>query len=144
MLVSPRPLSLIAAALLAAAATTTSAQNVSRTSTESGLTAIGTAEGFEVLSRAGMGKADYFCAAGDFARSRLGAANTDRVRVIRGLGPSRFEPNRFSVEFKLAGPGGGMFSVGVFGPRPGQNASVGHALALCSRARVNRRATESD
>ena len=109
-----------------------SSQDTRRWTSDDGLTVVGNRSGFEVLSGAGSGKADYFCAAGTFAALRLGAAHTDRVVVVRGLGPSATQPTRFSVIYDILGPGKSSTTVQMLaGPRQGQVTSVGHARALC-------------
>lgn len=99
-----------------------------------GLRVSGTAQEFEVFGRSG-GTA-VFCAAGDFARRKLGAASNDRVVLVRPFGPSPTQPTQRSTGFVLTGPegrtawGGGVLPfTGRFGV--GQNRTVGHAAFLC-------------
>lgn len=109
---------LAAVVLTSAAVAPAWAQSVQRKSTESGLTAIGTAQSFEVLSKAGAGNAEFQCAAGDFARSRLRAKISDSLVMTRGEGPSQYKPGRRAVVFSMA-PGG-------------SGSTVGAALAQCN------------
>lgn len=100
-----------------------------------GLAVAGDAAGFEVFARAGIGGPDYFCAAGDFARTRLNARPTDRVEIAGPLGPSATRADRRSVVFVLrpAGAGGnrGLDAV-ILRPRAaGTSRSVAHAAHLC-------------
>jgi hypothetical protein len=122
---------LAVAALLAVPALAEAASGQAR----NGLTAAGEARAFEVFTRAGFGGADYFCAAGDFARVHLNAAPTDRVTVLRAAGPSETRPNRRSILFGLRPPGAsenrGLSNVFATTARPGTSRSVAHAVALC-------------
>ena len=122
----------LAATLLATATSAVAAQPVTSLSAESGLVAIGTAQSFEVLTLPGMGKADYFCAAGTFAWIRLNASNTDRLVVSHGRAPSEYRPNRLAIGFRLAGPEVRPRGNILLGPSRGQTKSVGHARALCT------------
>ncbi|SNS47577.1 hypothetical protein [Tropicimonas sediminicola] len=133
-----RKILLSMALVLALAPQVSVGQSVQRLSTASGLSAIGPGPTFEVWTRAGMGKADYFCAAGDFAKRRLGADNSDTLTVVSGRAPSKYAANREAFTFAL-GAAGSTSSVGemVAGPRTGQTSSVRQARVLCSQARVN-------
>ena len=129
-----RRLSCVAAcavALLLASPAAEAAKGTAR----NGLTAAGEARAFEVFTRAGFGGADYFCAAGDFARVHLNAGPTDRVTVLRAAGPSATRPNRRSILFGLRPPGAsdnrGLSTVFATSARPGTSRSVAHAIALC-------------
>ena len=103
------------------------------------LEAVGSYPDFEVLTRAGAGKADYFCAAGEFAKRWLKARNADRLVVISVRDPSRFRANRLAVAFGLNGEEPAQADyLRVGGPRVGQAASVGHSIALCDAARASR------
>ena len=77
--------------------------------------------GFTVGRRVGLSGVDYFCRAGQWARTQ-GASYTDRVAVVRSSGGG--------VSFRIVS--GGASSGGVtLGARAGESRSVGHALALC-------------
>lgn len=124
-------------AMMVLAALTVAASGAGATelkgSMSNGLQAVGTERDFEILTRAGAGKSEYFCAAGEFARTRLGASNNDRLVVMSVRGNSRYRGNRLAVSFGVNAPEPpkkDLFRVG--GPRVGQSASVGHANALCS------------
>ena len=81
--------------------------------------------GFTVGRRVGVGGSDYFCRAGQWARTQ-GASYTDRVEVVRsGSG---------GVSFRIAGRGRSSGGI-ILGARAGESRSVGHALALCDRNR---------
>lgn len=130
-----RRMAMISALLgaLGASALPAAAQGYLRYAGPNGLQVFGTAQEFEILTIAGRGKSDYFCAAGRFARDKLGARNTDRVIVLSGRTPSRIQPNRFAVVFSVTGPDGPRPRVArIAGPWRGQNSSVGHANALCN------------
>lgn len=115
-----------------------SAQETHQMSTRSGLQAVGGTPNFEVLTRAGAGKSDYFCAAGEFAKRWLNARNTDRLVVTSVRESSRYRVNRLAVGFELNGPEPAQRDFLLFGgPRVGQSASVGHSNALCEGARAN-------
>jgi hypothetical protein len=130
--------------LMMGAVPVAAAQQIHRLSTQADLLAIGTSEVFEVLTRAGMGKADYYCAAGDFAWVRLNATNNDRLVVVYSRSPSQFVANRSAIGFRLAGPDTKTRSNWFLGPREGQVRSVGHARGLCNVARANRRLDDKD
>ena len=124
------PVAAVAVALLLA-----QPADAARGQARNGLTAAGEARAFEVFTRAGFGGADYFCAAGDFARVHLNAGPTDRVTVLRAAGPSETRPNRRSILFGLRPPGAsdnrGLSTVFATSARPGTSRSVAHAIALC-------------
>ncbi|MEO1678042.1 MAG: hypothetical protein AAFU80_07770 [Pseudomonadota bacterium] len=120
-------------------ALTTSAVEAARSFTRAGLSAAGTADRFEVFSRAGVGPASYFCAAGDFARRHLNARASDRVTVVGPLSPSLTVPGRRSVVFAV-GPQGRSFDRSLLGDVllrtgvTGSSRSVGASEALCDAA----------
>lgn len=76
-----------------------------------------------VISRAQAGPSDFWCAAGDYAIRRLGASPTDRVYILRGLGPSPVSFGRSAVTFTTDPP-----PDLVNGPRPGPEAGYGLSL----------------
>lgn len=61
---------------------------------------------FEVIQRGGMsGAADIWCAAGDYALRRLGAAANQRVYLVEGKHIARTEERRrFGYSFSLTPP----------------------------------------
>ena len=64
---------------------------------------------FETVGRTAASPREYWCAAADYAHRALGAAWTDRIYVVRGLGPSQTTGRRSAVQFSLdpvAGSGG--------------------------------------
>lgn len=61
---------------------------------------------FEVIGRAGSGPAQYWCGAGDYARSALGVEATRKVYMWRGIGPSVTRPGRRAVQFAFSPPPG--------------------------------------
>lgn len=133
-----RFLPLLAALVIGVGVTGASAQTLHRFSSSSGLSVMGAGSSFEVLTRAGAGKAEYFCAAGEYARRWLNARNNDVVSVVSRAGPSQYQNNRYAVGFTMGRVGPNRaFGAGLGGPRPGQSASVGHARALCSQAMIN-------
>ncbi|MBE1282602.1 MAG: hypothetical protein GJ676_04750 [Rhodobacteraceae bacterium] len=90
---------------------------------------------FEVIPRARSRNGDYWCAAGQFARQRLGAGWRDRVYIARGMGQSVTTGRRSSVQFTLnpsaAGieplPSGGFRS----GLPVGDSMTIQHAESYC-------------
>ncbi|MDT0682837.1 hypothetical protein RM543_09080 [Roseicyclus sp. F158] len=124
--------------LAAALCLVAGAGQAERQMASNGLYAAGDASGFEVLSLPNRTGADYFCAAGTFARERLGARATDRVEIARPLGPSRVDPGRRAVTFVVTPPERQGFTfrdVVLSTKRTGQNRTVGHAVSLCNQTR---------
>lgn len=101
----------------------------------------------EVLWKQRTGPTDFWCAAGDFARSRLGASLTDRVYLLRGSGQSQLVANRRATAFTIVpepgfenaprGGQGGAISLSV--TEPGYSLTVAHARAFCNDSRQRRR-----
>ena len=57
---------------------------------------------FEVVSRPGKsGASNFWCAAADYARQRLGAPGNARIYVAQARGPSTLSPGRSGVRFTL-------------------------------------------
>ncbi|OSP55487.1 hypothetical protein [Pseudoruegeria sp. SK021] len=88
---------------------------------------------FEVLSNAGSGGPNFFCAAADYAYYRLNAANNARVVLRAPVGPSVANPGGRSAFFDVV-PQGSVpetdgFTINM--RRAGENFSVTHALAFC-------------
>ena len=128
----PLPAAVLAAGLALQA--TAPAAAPSRLTASNGLAVAGEAAGFEVFARANLAGRDYFCAAGEFAQSRLGAGATDRLTVIGALGPSPTRRGQRSVTFALSPPA----REPVFGDpflwvyRTGDTLTVGHARFVCN------------
>jgi len=61
---------------------------------------------FEVIGRAGTGPADYWCGAGDFARTVLGVAPTQRIYIWHKEGPSQTRAGHRAVQFAFSPPPG--------------------------------------
>ncbi|NSX54027.1 hypothetical protein [Parasulfitobacter algicola] len=95
----------------------------------------------EVFTRAGSHGSDYFCAAGDFARRKLGADTTDRIVISRAPGGSPTRANQRSMGFKLV-PAGAKRSAKnsfVLSPRNiGLSRTVGHSVFLCKNTKGSR------
>ncbi|MFV0334016.1 MAG: hypothetical protein ACK5JR_08105 [Tropicimonas sp.] len=132
---------MVCAALLTAlpvlAPTGAGAQEFQRLASKAGLVVLGTAQEFEVLTSAGVGKSNYFCAAGDFAHLRLGAPDSAQLLVASGRVASRYQKHRRAIVFRLAdGSPQGRFSLHIGGPFSGQVLSVGHARGLCHSMRA--------
>jgi len=97
-------------------------------------------ETFRVISRAHGGPADYWCAAGDYARRKLGAGVTARVYVLRPPGPSPVAFGRHAYTFTTSPPSDlvdgrrpgdrGRYSISL--DEPGYNLSVAHARGFCA------------
>lgn len=130
-------IAVIALAFACAAAPVAAEKGLAR----NGLAVAGDRSGFEVYARAGLGGADYFCAAGDFARTHLNAGATERVEVAYPLGPSRTRPGQRSVVFKVRPPRTGNnrgLDVIVLRPRSvGVSRTVAQAANFCSRPEVS-------
>jgi len=98
----------------------------------------GGAEGFEVFPTGSAVGTEVFCAAGDFARRRLGARAIDRVEIIGAIGPSRTIPTRRSVVFAVrpagSGRNAGLDTVLLRPGRVGVSRSVAAAESLCNLA----------
>ncbi len=105
-----------------------------------GLAVTGDRSGFEVFSRAGLGGVDYFCAAGDFARTHLNAGATERVEITYPLGPSRTRSGQRSVVFKVRPPRTGNnqgADIVLLRPRAvGVSRTVAQAANFCTRPEV--------
>jgi len=86
---------------------------------------------FEVIARGSSAAQGYFCAAGDYARRRLGAMPADRVVVVEPLGPAINNPGGKSAKFTVGAQGTGSSSISPSVRRVGQSMSIGHARALC-------------
>jgi len=134
------------AATVAAGLAAPAAAAAERGLARNGLPVAGDARGFEVFARAGIGGPDYFCAAGDFARTHLNARPTDRVEIARPLGPSATQVHRRSVVFVLrpAGTGGnrGLDAVLLRPRAEGTSRTVAHAAHLCTTLERRRGAGE--
>lgn len=112
------------------------AQSVQRHNAVNGLTAIGTAETIEVLTRAGTRTTDYFCAAGEFAKRKLGARGSDQVVLIFEGRRSVYQGNRRANGFTFV-PQGGTVPAELLGEggRVGQSQKVGTSTAGCGESR---------
>jgi len=88
---------------------------------------------FEILARPGTAGPQYFCAAGDYARTRLNASPAARVEVTRIDGPSDLVPGRRSMVFAMAPPGPRTLPVVTNLPMwvKGASLTVAHAQLLC-------------
>ena len=64
------------------------------------------ADVFEVVGEPGSGPAQYWCAAGDYARQVLGTVAVQRIYIVRGRGPSETTNRRSAVQFSLIKPPG--------------------------------------
>ncbi len=89
---------------------------------------------FEVIEARGEGPRGIWCAAADFAKSRLGSSGGTRLYIKSGRGPSVAAPGRKGVVFTTdqaridSKPSRG-YSVSV--TKVGYNLSVGHAYGFC-------------
>lgn len=90
---------------------------------------------FEVLPNPGDAGAQYFCAAGDFARVVLGARSSERVVLIAPEGNSTLFPGRRAAQFQVQPPGSGApregYSIDM--RRPGESFTVGSAVHFCNK-----------
>src|SRR6056297_2209196 len=74
---------------------------------------------FEVVGQPGSSPANFWCAAADYARDRLGARDNARVYLVAGRGAAQSEPGRTGVRFTLE-PG----AAGITPVRPQLSLSV--------------------
>ena len=88
------------------------------------------ANGIAVRQMAGRGAVDVWCAAGDYAKRRLGAANGTELVLVR---PS--SGGGSTVSFQVAGKGQGAGS-NVSVQSAGESRSVAEAAALCRPAKA--------
>ena len=93
------------------------------------------AKDFEVIEDRGEGPRGIWCAAADFARSRLGAGGGDRLYIKSGRGPSLTAVGRKGVVFTLDPARLGVepsrgYSVSL--RKVGYNLPVGHAYSFCT------------
>ncbi|WP_116132010.1 hypothetical protein [Tropicimonas sp. IMCC34043] len=96
----------------------------------------GTPDNIEVFAGGGAQQGSvFFCNAARYADGPLNARMTDRLVIIRPLGPSPTVATRYSVSFALVGRdvrspwGGGVL---VTPRRVGMNRSVAHSLSFCN------------
>lgn len=91
-------------------------------------------DAFEVIEAHGAGARELWCAAGDYARDNLNAANTARLYVVAPRGDSRTAAGRKAVAFALTPQGATprpAVILGVSTYNAGSNLSVAHATTLC-------------
>ncbi|AVO39548.1 hypothetical protein C6Y53_18850 [Pukyongiella litopenaei] len=89
---------------------------------------------FEVIGRPGSGAADYWCAAGDFARTALRSRTANRLYIWKAVGPSVTQPGRRAVQFAFSPPKGAEnvdpgYSLSV--RLVGDNLTIGAAFQYC-------------
>ncbi|MEP2783000.1 MAG: hypothetical protein ABJO67_18120 [Pseudoruegeria sp.] len=93
---------------------------------------------FEVLQKAPNGATDYWCAAGEYARRKLGVGSTDKVYLRKPSGPSEFRVGRSSVGYTVQ-PSPDVQQAGVAGgqrftksmSRVGENWGAESARSVC-------------
>lgn len=83
----------------------------------------------EVWTSAGRGPVDYWCAVGDFARTRLGAANGQPIQLVATTQRSAVQRNRRAVVFALGD--GGVTSATASINRVGTTFTVGATINFC-------------
>jgi hypothetical protein len=89
---------------------------------------------FEVIGRGSNGGSQYFCAAADYARVRLGQPPAARIVVSEPIGPSVNANAARSAKFKVVAPGSLRGTLGTLSVRrPGTNLNIAHARVLCNR-----------
>ncbi|MDK3019466.1 hypothetical protein [Pseudodonghicola flavimaris] len=88
---------------------------------------------FEVVGRAGSGAQDYWCGAGDYARSVLGVAAAQRIFLWAPVGPSASSAGKRAVQFALTAPKGADTTPGLSlsVKRVGDNLSASMAQQYC-------------
>ncbi len=69
---------------------------------------------FEVIGMPGSGPTQFWCGAGDYARTVLGVAANRRIYVWRGRGDSVTRPGKTSVQFAFSpAPGSENYQPGL-------------------------------
>lgn len=104
---------------------------------ENGVIVVPVPNGFSVTGDAGLGARGMWCAAADYARSREGAGNGQRLYVAEGRTPRQGQ--RSPVTFTLDPTGLTPSSITILGTsltRPGANLSVGHAYGFCADSKL--------
>jgi hypothetical protein len=95
---------------------------------------------FEVISSAGTSPAQFWCAAGEYAFRRLGAASNQRIYLSRARGSSQSAPGRTAVTFSLTPPAGvdteAAKGITLSTTRIGDNLSTAFATQYCYDDRV--------
>lgn len=91
------------------------------------------ADVFEVLPRGGARTNDYWCAAAEFLLYQGNSNATQRIYVVRGLGPAQTANRRSSVQFSLTPPEGVDTTPGLTlsVKRVGENVSAALARSQC-------------
>ncbi|QIE42195.1 hypothetical protein [Meridianimarinicoccus aquatilis] len=84
---------------------------------------------FEVLALPGTSGGDYFCAAGDYARTMRNAPAASRVSVVRPNGPTDTVPNGRSMIFEITQQGPRTLPVFTNAPMNTRGASFTVAMA---------------
>lgn len=90
---------------------------------------------FVVRPRGGGGASFYFCAAGEYARRRLGASAADRVVVIAPQGS--FDGLAVGFELMPQGTIESSNSITLRVNRVGESLRVAHAQSLCRQDILN-------
>ncbi len=88
---------------------------------------------FEVIGAPGSAGSDYWCAAGDYALTVLGAQNNDRIFITRGRGEPQTSDRKSSVQFSLSLPSGEEAETGIFlsMKKVGDNLNASFARNYC-------------
>ncbi|QBF31218.1 hypothetical protein [Thalassococcus sp. S3] len=90
---------------------------------------------FEVYGRGAQSAREYWCAAGDYAITALGAGATQRIYLVQGRAPSVAEPRRTSVRFSLSPEAAGITPLdpqnSITVTRIGDNIGAAHAQTFC-------------
>ncbi|PSL20017.1 hypothetical protein CLV88_10476 [Shimia abyssi] len=93
------------------------------------------AQVFEVSqSPSGVGEADFWCGAGDYARRMLGAKDSERVYVVSEAGPGVVAQSNSTVQFSMSPPEqtqGALGRVSSWGPKIGTSSSVVRSASSC-------------
>lgn len=96
--------------------------------------------GFLVTGDAGLGARGIWCAASDYARSRAGATNGQRLYIAQGRTPGL--GRRDPVAFTLDPAGLTPTSPNILAQtlrQAGANLSVGHAIGFCADGKLRGR-----
>ncbi|WP_299411774.1 hypothetical protein [uncultured Sulfitobacter sp.] len=104
---------------------------------ENGVRVVPVSGGFSVTGDAGLGARGMWCAAADYARSRAGAGNAQRLYIAQGRTPGIGQ--RGAIVFTLNAAGLTPSSVTILGAslkKAGANLSVGHAYGFCADSKL--------
>jgi hypothetical protein len=90
---------------------------------------------FEVVGKAGTGGRDFWCAAANYAQTKLGAPWRSSLYIVRGRGPSVTTNRKTAVQFTQDAAAAGVTPIGssisLNALNVGENMSVQMAYSYC-------------